>query len=65
MAETYCLDEMQWKQASAPIKPSTYIGPHKDCKRDKENFPSQNINQQPQSIGHDPQTSYIHPYLPY
>lgn len=65
MAETYCLDEKQWKQAIAPVKPSTYIGPHKDCDREKENIPYQNSNQQPQNIGYYPQTSYIHPYRPY
>lgn len=31
MAETYCIDENQWKQAVAPIKPSTFIGPTKNC----------------------------------
>ncbi|MBS4189321.1 cupin domain-containing protein [Bacillus sp. FJAT-49705] len=33
MAHTYCLDENQWKQAIAPVKPSTFIGPPKSCNR--------------------------------
>ncbi|MGM9988657.1 MAG: cupin domain-containing protein [Bacillaceae bacterium] len=31
MAHTYCLDEDQWKQVVSPVKPSTYIGPYKEC----------------------------------
>ncbi|MBM7553528.1 cupin domain-containing protein [Thalassobacillus pellis] len=27
MAHTYCMDEAQWKQTTAPIQPTTYIGP--------------------------------------
>ncbi|MBO9605234.1 MAG: cupin domain-containing protein [Paenibacillaceae bacterium] len=33
MAHTYCMDEQQWKQTVAPVKPSTYIGPYEDCHR--------------------------------
>jgi hypothetical protein len=33
MAHTYCLDENQWNQVIAPVKPSTYIGPYTDCNR--------------------------------
>lgn len=33
MSHTYCIDENLWKQAIAPIKPSTYIGPYTDCNR--------------------------------
>ena len=65
MSHTYCLDENQWKQAIAPVKPSTYIGPYKDCDRIKKNITYQDINQQPQNIGHYPQTPYIDPYQPY
>jgi quercetin dioxygenase-like cupin family protein len=39
MSHTYCLDENQWKQAIAPVKPSTYIGPHKECSRVMEDMP--------------------------
>lgn len=35
MAHTYCLDENRWKKAIAPVVPSTYIGPAKDCNRVK------------------------------
>ncbi|QCR32636.1 cupin domain-containing protein [Lysinibacillus sp. SGAir0095] len=31
MARTYCIDEQQWKQTTAPVKPNTFIGPYKDC----------------------------------
>jgi ribosomal protein L16 Arg81 hydroxylase len=31
MAHTYCLDENLWKRAIAPVQPSTYIGPYKNC----------------------------------
>ena len=33
MAHTYCLDENQWKQTIAPVQPSTYIGPYKNCNK--------------------------------
>lgn len=59
MSHTYCVDENQWKQAIAPVKPTTYIGPYKDCNRVKENIPYQNINhqyQQPQYIQEYPHT---------
>ena len=37
MAHTYCLDETAWKNAIAPIIPSTFIGPPKNCHSDSEN----------------------------
>ncbi|MGD7043223.1 cupin domain-containing protein [Jeotgalibacillus proteolyticus] len=33
MAHTYCMDETQWKQVTAPVEPSTYIGPPSNCTR--------------------------------
>lgn len=33
MAHTYCMDEKQWKKTIAPVRPSTFIGPAKDCSR--------------------------------
>lgn len=33
MSHTYCIDENQWKQTIAPVKPSTFIGPPADCNR--------------------------------
>jgi len=33
MAYTYCMDESHWKKTIAPIQPSTFIGPPKDCRR--------------------------------
>jgi quercetin dioxygenase-like cupin family protein len=59
MAHTYCLDEAQWKQVIAPVMPSTYIGPTKNCSRVNENSPHQYENQQnqhPQYIQQYPQT---------
>jgi hypothetical protein len=56
MAHTYCLDENQWKQAIAPVKPSTYIGPYRNCNKAKENIPHQYLNQQYQ------QPQYIQQY---
>ncbi|WNB93376.1 cupin domain-containing protein [Bacillus sp. NEB1478] len=68
MAHTYCLDENQWKQAIAPVKPSTYIGPYTDCNRIYENTPQSNVAQQYQKIQYIqqyPQTPYIHQYRYY
>ncbi|MER1999647.1 MAG: cupin domain-containing protein [Lysinibacillus sp.] len=31
IAQTYCIDENEWKQAVAPLKPSTFIGPSVNC----------------------------------
>ncbi|MDM5227462.1 cupin domain-containing protein [Cytobacillus sp. NJ13] len=33
MAHTYCMDEKQWKKTVAPVQPSAFIGPTKDCSR--------------------------------
>lgn len=63
MSHTYCLDENQWKQTIAPIKPSTYIGPYTDCSRMQEKNPYQNVNQQwqqPQYIQQYPPSPYDH-----
>ncbi|WP_045521229.1 cupin domain-containing protein [Neobacillus niacini] len=65
MSHTYCLNESQWKQAIAPVKPSTYIGPYKDCHRVKNNTPHQNVNQQyqpPQYIQQYPNNPYVPQY---
>jgi len=44
MAHTYCLDENQWRTVTQPIRPSTYIGPYRDCNKN-ESLPQQNFNQ--------------------
>ncbi|AEH49192.1 cupin domain-containing protein [Parageobacillus thermoglucosidasius] len=65
MAHTYCLDENQWKQAIAPIKPSTYIGPYKNCNKAKENISHPYLNwhqQYPPQCQHQP---YVPPYQQY
>ncbi|MRX71900.1 cupin domain-containing protein [Bacillus lacus] len=33
MAHTYCINEEQWKAVTHSIKPSTYIGPYKNCNK--------------------------------
>ncbi|WP_261133340.1 cupin domain-containing protein [Bacillus sp. Marseille-Q3570] len=50
MAHTYCMDENQWKQVTHPVKPSTYIGPYKDCNRPQQSHPGygQQYRQYPQ-----------------
>lgn len=47
MAHTYCMDESEWIKAVAPVKPSTNIGPPKDCDETNESIPYGNpyINQ--------------------
>ncbi|WP_101842047.1 cupin domain-containing protein [Halobacillus sp. Marseille-P3879] len=52
MAHTYCMDEEQWKETTAPIKPSTYIGPYADCDH-------------AQMMPHQQQQMYYQPYRPY
>lgn len=56
MAHTYCLDENLWRQAIAPVKPSTYIGPYKNCGQTKEDMSHPHLNQPYQ------QFQSIHPY---
>lgn len=58
MAHTYCLDENQWKQVIAPVKPTTYIGPYKDCNKATENTPYY-LNQQTQNMQQYQQTPYF------
>ncbi|WP_028390699.1 cupin domain-containing protein [Bacillus cihuensis] len=60
MSNTYCLDENQWKRVISPVKPTTYIGPYKDCSRQKENTPYY-FHQQAQNMEQHQQT----PYFPY
>lgn len=61
MSHTYCMDENQWKQAIAPVEPTTYIGPYKHCNNRNEKSPDQYVNQyyqQPQYIPQYQQISY-------
>lgn len=44
MAKTYCLDEKQWKKATAPIQASTFIGPPKNCTKRIKNKSKQYVN---------------------
>ncbi|WHY64759.1 cupin domain-containing protein [Neobacillus sp. SuZ13] len=60
MSHTYCLDENQWNQVIAPVKPSTYIGPYNDCNQGSEISPDRYVSQQYQQ----PTPQYIPPYYP-
>lgn len=42
MAHTYCMDENQWKKTIAPVKPSLFIGPPKECERGSKRTAYQN-----------------------
>ncbi|WHY79059.1 cupin domain-containing protein [Neobacillus sp. WH10] len=68
MSHTYCLDENNWKEAIAPVKPTTYIGPYKNCNRENENIPQQYLNQpyhlQKNCINHQ-HIPYEHHYYQY
>jgi quercetin dioxygenase-like cupin family protein len=37
VSHTYCLDENQWKIATANLQPSVFIGPPKNCNRQVQN----------------------------
>lgn len=48
MAHTYCLDENKWREAVAPVRPTTYIGPYTNCQpttNTTNNFTHQYLNQ--------------------
>ncbi|MCT2535476.1 cupin domain-containing protein [Aquibacillus koreensis] len=49
MAHTYCINEEEWKNVTAPVKPNTYIGPYKDCEKShhKPYNPQQTYQQYP------------------
>ncbi|AWE08785.1 cupin domain-containing protein [Lysinibacillus sp. 2017] len=64
MAHTYCMDENLWKQAIAPVKPSTFIGPPVDCNKVVECAPHPYINQNYQ-WPHYQQFNYVPQYLHY
>ncbi len=63
MAHTYCLDENQWKQAIAPVRPTTYIGPYTNCNKGMDNIPNPYLNQQYQQPQYNQQYQQTH-YLP-
>ena len=63
MAHTYCMDENLWKQAIAPVKPSTFIGPPTDCNK-VACIPHPYINQNYQ-WPHYQQMNYVPQYLQY
>jgi len=68
MSHTYCIDENQWKQTVAPVKPTTYIGPYTDCNRGMRNRQIDHSNQQyhqPQYIPQSQQISYNPQYQQY
>ncbi|GIN61933.1 cupin [Robertmurraya siralis] len=36
VAHTYCIDEPSWIKTVQPVQPSTYIGPYKNCHKNKK-----------------------------
>ncbi|MCM3715852.1 cupin domain-containing protein [Alkalihalobacillus oceani] len=65
MAHTYCMDENEWTQTTAPVQPSTFIGPTTDCTRNADRTaPAHNQTQgyMPAQYQPYPYTSY--PYYP-
>ena len=68
MSHTYCIDENLWKQAVAPVKPTTYIGPYTNCNRETAHTPHQYVYpqyQQPHYIPQHHQISYVPQYRQY
>jgi len=70
MAHTYCLDETQWKKTIAPIVPSAYIGPPKDCNRvkstsekPKDPHHKHKNKYRPSQFMNPYQHRYINPYI--
>lgn len=61
IARTYCLNENQWKQVVAPIKPPVFIGPAKDCHQSMEKIMSHSTAHQYAQ----PQYFPLPPYPPY
>ncbi|MDQ0231840.1 cupin domain-containing protein [Metabacillus malikii] len=61
MAHTYCLDENQWKQTISAVKPSTYIGPYKDCYHNKKS----NKQHKPNTQHYQPASYMQQPYRQY
>ncbi|MNN70920.1 hypothetical protein D3C81_1868120 [compost metagenome] len=45
MAHTYCMDENKWKEVTAPVRPTTYIGPYSDCCYQNANYTQPQLNQ--------------------
>jgi len=64
MAHTYCLNENLWNQAIAPVQPSTYIGPQKECSRQQDHTTQQSNYRTypyPQFIQQPPPPAYYPP----
>ncbi|WP_307476603.1 cupin domain-containing protein [Cytobacillus purgationiresistens] len=61
-AHTYCLDENKWKEAVAPIKKTTYIGPSDDCNKNRNDQHQQYYYEYQQPPVNYQNPSYIHPY---
>jgi len=61
MAHACCLDETQWKKTIAPVVPSTYIGPPKDCNRVKSTTENQKDQKQEKK---DPHHKHKNKYMP-
>jgi len=62
MAHTYCMNENQWKQVTAPVKPSIFIGPAKNCKKQKRatNYETSQLSYQSPYYQHYPYPPYYY-----
>lgn len=57
LSHTYCIDENEWKQTVAPVKPATFIGPPNNCNC---------LTEHPPYHHSEPHyTPYIYPYSYY
>lgn len=64
ISHTYCIDENQWNQAIAPVKPNTFIGPYTDCNKSTQQITYQNETPQYFSQQYNPYQQQIS-YMPY
>ena len=57
VSHTYCINENLWKQAIAPVRPSTFIGPYPDCNNTENNCPPSIY---PQYLPHHQPSNYFY-----
>ena len=58
VARTYCIDEQQWKNTIAPVKPQTFIGPYIDC------YPQRTFQQPYHYYQQIPMNQHVQNYYP-
>ncbi|PEK98130.1 cupin domain-containing protein [Bacillus sp. AFS017336] len=52
VSHTYCLDENQWKTATASLQPSVFIGPPKNCNQQVQQSRQESVDQYNQKYYH-------------